>query len=693
MSRQVNRSAPRRTLGVTAVTLALLALPVAGASAAPVIGWGPAGPLGLSSIATTPNLQPIPLIDVGSADDITAAAVTPGASYLLRPAGVLSTGPGTTGPFDLGQHFKLIPGTDGATAIAAGGDAVLAVRQGHVLAFGDNAYGATGQPVGTATPSPAEVSGLDDVVSVAAGQLNSLALESDGTVWAWGAAASLGSAAGVAGTDTNVPARVTLPDPAADPAKKVKQIAFGYGHGLALLDDGSVYAWGSNAFGQVGDGTTTDAAVPVEVIGPEPDGSPKVTQITAGTYASYALSSDGTFKAWGNNSYGELGLGLGTDPSVPVTAPASPSATAVAEQPDRYPSFSKISAIGYAVFATTASGAAYGERLLGWGSGENLGFSGAARYDFAFPYANAAGDPGQGATEIPQQINRLQAVAWLGTGSTGGSPIVSAYGQLRPSISMQVPFFTQPVGTTSPVQVAPAQTLFAPATVTRIRISGPNAGDFLLTGFTDGNGNGNDSGTLPITFQPAGSLFLSVRFLPTAVGDRYATLQLDADGQTTYFELTGAGVPLPGNTPGEKGEKGDTGAGAPGRDGTNGTNGTNGGNGANGKDGKDGVVTFVTTAKTTTVKRGHRASLRFTLKNATAAPIVKTTAILSVPPALKATGKRLVTVGAIKAGARRPIAFALKVGKDAKPGLRTVKVRIPFGAKSITTTAQVRVVR
>lgn len=678
-------SALRRAVGLIAA-FAAFAIPVAGASAAQVLGWGPASGLGLSSVAATPNLQPIPLIDqTGGADDVSAAAVAGSTSLLLRPAGVLRSA---------GSGFTLISGTEGATAIAAGGDAALIVgADGKVSGFGSNQFGAAGQPAGTQVDAPTPIAGLTGVTAVAAGATNSLALKSDGTAWAWGAAAYLGSAAGVAGGDTNVATQVTLPDPAADPAKKVKQVAFGIGQGLALLDDGSVYAWGYNATGQVGNGSTDDVSVPVEVISPPAgDSDPKVTQITAGAYASYALYDDGTFKSWGDNSYGELGLGLGTDPSVPVTVPSSPSATAVAEQPDRYPPFSKISAIGSTVFGATASGSPYGERLLGWGAGGGLGFSSAASYDFAFPYANTAGDPAQGATEVPQQIGRLWLVDWLATGGTGGSPIVSAVPQLRPSINWRAPFFTQAVGTTSPAQTILVNTVFAPAAVTRIQISGPNADDFLLAGFSDGNGHG---GTLPLTFNPGGSLFVGVRFLPTGLGDRLATLQVDANGETALFQLTGSGVPLPGNTPGDKGDKGDVGEKGDavvvsGRDGIDGTNGANG---ANGKDGKDGVVTFVTTAKVTTVKRGNSASLRFTLKNATAGPIVKSTAILSAPAALKATGKKVVTVSAIKAGGSATIAFVLKVGKRAKPGIHTVKVRIPFGARSITTTAKVRVSR
>jgi hypothetical protein len=680
-------SALRKAVGIVAAVTSF-AIPVASASAASqVLGWGPASGLGLGSVATTFNLQPIPLLDqISGPDGVSAASVAGSTSLLLQPAGVLQSA---------ASGFTLIPGTAGATAIAAGGDSALIVgADGTVSGFGSNQFGAAGQPPGTSVGTPTPIAGLTGVTAVAAGSTNSLALKSDGTVWAWGLGIYLGSAAGVTGGTTNVPTRVTLPDPVADPAKKVKQVAFGIGQGLALLDDGGVYAWGSNGNGQVGNGSTDDVSVPVEVIAPPvAGGDPKVTQITAGAYASYALYDDGTLKSWGDNGYGELGLGLGTDPSVPVTVPSSPSATALADHPDRYPTFLKISAIGTTVFATTTSGSPSGERLLGWGSGDGLGFSGAASYDFAFPYANTAGNPDQGATEIPQQIGRLWLVNWLATGGTGGSPIVSAVPQLRPGVNWRSPFFTQAVGTTSPPQTIEVKTLFAPATVTRIQISGPNADDFVLAGFNDGNGHGE---TLPLTFNPGGSLLVKVRFLPIGLGDRLATLQVDANGETALFQLTGSGVPLPGNTPGDKGEngeKGDTVVGAAGRDGSDGTNGVDGVNGTNGINGKDGVVTFVTTAKTTTVKRGHSTSLTFKLKNATAGPIVKSTAILSVPTTLKATGKKLVTVSAIKAGGSATVTFALKVGRNAKPGIHTVKVRIPFGARSITTTAKVRVLR
>jgi tripartite motif-containing protein 71 len=81
------------------------------------------------------------------------------------------------------------------------------------------------------------------------------------------------------------------------------------GFGLALLKDGTVRAWGNNTFGQLGDGTENNSFVPVPV-----RGLSGVTAIAAGGDHSLALLSDGTVMAWGNNEYGQLGIGNDTGP-------------------------------------------------------------------------------------------------------------------------------------------------------------------------------------------------------------------------------------------------------------------------------------------------------------------------------------------------------------------------------------------
>lgn len=91
------------------------------------------------------------------------------------------------------------------------------------------------------------------------------------------------------------------------------QIKGGYYHTLALTSDGKIKAWGYNAYGQLGNGTTTNSTTPVQVIG-----ITGVTTITAGGYHSLALTSDGKVWAWGHNTYGQLGNGTTTHSSVPV---------------------------------------------------------------------------------------------------------------------------------------------------------------------------------------------------------------------------------------------------------------------------------------------------------------------------------------------------------------------------------------
>jgi alpha-tubulin suppressor-like RCC1 family protein len=117
-------------------------------------------------------------------------------------------------------------------------------------------------------------------------------------------------------------------------------------HSLALTTNGTVYAWGSNQYGQLGDGTTTDSHTPKAVTG-----LPKITQIAAGPQHSVALAEDGRVFAWGINVSGQLGDGTMTDRSRPVQAQNLTGVTQVA------------TGAGH-VLALTGDGT-----LFGWGAG------------------------------------------------------------------------------------------------------------------------------------------------------------------------------------------------------------------------------------------------------------------------------------------------------------------------------------
>lgn len=164
-----------------------------------------------------------------------------------------------------------------------------------------------GQPFDRPTPGP--VVGLPDTVNqVAAGNGadHALALLADGTVWAWGS-----NHDGELGDGTTSGRRQT---PAVVPGlTNVRQVANGGGFSLALRSDGTVWSWGHNREGQLGDGTFTLRTRPVQV-----KGLIGVRQIVAGLTTSLALLSDGTVRAWGGNDGGQLGNGTEFDTPEPV---------------------------------------------------------------------------------------------------------------------------------------------------------------------------------------------------------------------------------------------------------------------------------------------------------------------------------------------------------------------------------------
>ena len=125
------------------------------------------------------------------------------------------------------------------------------------------------------------------MIDVAAGYAHSLALNSDGTVWAWGF--NGGGQLGDGSTRTRYsPVQVTN-------LGSVSAIAAGGSHSLALKSDGTVWAWGFNGGGQLGDGSTTNSSSPVQVTNLD-----SVSAIAANGN-SFAVKSDGTVWAWGNN--------------------------------------------------------------------------------------------------------------------------------------------------------------------------------------------------------------------------------------------------------------------------------------------------------------------------------------------------------------------------------------------------------
>ena len=86
-------------------------------------------------------------------------------------------------------------------------------------------------------------------------------------------------------------------------------VSGGYLHSLALCSDGTVAAWGYNAYGQLGDGGTAQSSVPVEVDRSGALAGKTVIAVSAGPFHNLALCTDGTVAGWGYNNYGQLGNG------------------------------------------------------------------------------------------------------------------------------------------------------------------------------------------------------------------------------------------------------------------------------------------------------------------------------------------------------------------------------------------------
>jgi len=276
----------------------------------------PGNPVAESACSTTP-------VQVSGLSEVTA--ISTGGLHslaLLRNGTVMAWGANEFGQLGNGTETPSdvpvpVSGLSGVTAISTGFNHSLALlSNGTVMAWGWNGYGQLGNGTTSSSNVPVVVSGLSGVVAISAlggGGEHNLALLSNGTVMAWGDNSNGQLGAGTTtGLETCYQGNFSYPSCSRTPVpvsglSEVSAISAGGVHSLALLNDGTVMAWGYDGDGQLGNGkagSEEQSDVPVAV-----SGLSEVSAISGGGYYSLALLRNGTVMAWGFNNYGQLGIG------------------------------------------------------------------------------------------------------------------------------------------------------------------------------------------------------------------------------------------------------------------------------------------------------------------------------------------------------------------------------------------------
>ncbi len=284
-------------------------------------GNGNYGQIGNGSFATTYSPVQVNALLGGR----TAAQIAAGALHNLVVANdgsLWAWGLGGSGQLGHGRtdsrvspvQVNALPEGRTAVQIAGGREHSLALASdGTVWAWGNGYYGQLGYGGNGNVYSPNRVNlsplGGRTVIAIASGYYHSVALAGDGTVWAWGHGFN-GELGNGSGGLAYTPIQVT---PVWGAGRMPVSIATGIGHTIALMNDGTIWAWGDNYYGQIGNGTTADAYYPTAV-NLSPLGSQTIKTIAAGGFHNYVLATDGSLWGWGNAQNGELGNGSFSPP-------------------------------------------------------------------------------------------------------------------------------------------------------------------------------------------------------------------------------------------------------------------------------------------------------------------------------------------------------------------------------------------
>jgi YD repeat-containing protein len=222
--------------------------------------------------------------------------------------GILGTGDATN---------RSSPGTTaGGTAtwvqVSVTATSAAAIKSdGTLWTWGQNSQGRLGNGNTTDRSSPGTTAGGGTNWKQVAIGASTAAVKTDGTLWTWGY-----DGYGLLGTSTNNTSR-SSPGTTAGGGTNWKQVSAGGTVFAAIKTDGTLWAWGANGNGKVGDGTTTTRSSPVTTAGGGTNW--KFVNMNSGSGSVAAIKNDGTLWTWGGNGGGQLGTGNTTDRSSPGT--------------------------------------------------------------------------------------------------------------------------------------------------------------------------------------------------------------------------------------------------------------------------------------------------------------------------------------------------------------------------------------
>ncbi len=504
-------------------------------------GWGSGGNGQLGDGDATSKQVPVPVDRLGALAGKTVVQVVCGSNHTLA----LCTD-GTVAAWGYNLHGQVGDNTttDRLTPVAVNtasgtsalfGKTVVAIGGGRnfsmalcadrtVVTWGRGDSGQLGDGTFLQRNAPVAVQNVGvlagkSVVAITAGGFHCLALCSDGTVVGWGSNSAEQLGGGPTGqTNSSYPKLVDQTGVLS--GKTVVYLAAGLAHSLALCSDGTVAAWGSGGFGQLGDNSAMARDVPTAVntaSGVSALFGKTVVSIAAGGIHNLALCSDATVVAWGRNLNGQVGDFTMTDRLVPVAVNTASGTSALYGR--------TVTALSAGYFHSLAL--CSDTRVVAWGGGQHGALGNDSTLDSSAPLltlANATFLMGPGSYSFHSMAGDSPAISEIVVEQPVGTKLTDA--------GSVASFGTHLVGASTELTFKIINTGSADLTGVAVTIDG-NAGDFSVTAQP-----ATSVGTYGLSTE------FTVKFIPLAVGNRSAVLHIssnDEDENPFDIDVTGVG--------------------------------------------------------------------------------------------------------------------------------------------------------